>query len=172
MNTNDLLGITSDDISDAQDMFDAMLNTFGRSCRLFYPSLMVSCSCGVDPIGNKPGNIWSTGGRVGYPNTQNCGLCNNTGKIAQQNTEDITLVLYWNPSEYRKLLPVNFQVPNGTVMTRGFMSDFPKVEMCESAILGVELMPYKNYRYKRLSEPIDYALLVQGRYFLMLWQRT
>lgn len=155
-----------------QDVLDELIVAHGKSCKLVYPPKFISCSnCLPDPIGNKSSNRWLTGGPMPFPAGSTCPMCNGAYKVATENSETITMVIYWNPSDWL-WLPGNIRVADGMVQTRGMLSDLPKIKSCNEAVFQTNIQPYTTYRFRLNGDVVDYANIVQDRYFLAFWKRV
>jgi hypothetical protein len=166
-----LFEIPDDLLENAEDGFNQMLETFGRTCRLIYPARFVECTnCIYDPIGKKSSNRWRNGGPMPF-HSGVCPLCNAQGRRATENYDDITMTVNWVPGRY--LRPTeNIRVDIGSVIeTRGYIADLNKVKSCQDMIVIGEVEPYGKYRFKLDGEPISTFQFVKGKYFNAKWIR-
>ena len=68
-----------------KDNIDAVIDTFGKTCRVYYPPKQISCvNCILDPIGNKSANRYLHGGPIPFRNGALCPVCNGVGYRAEE----------------------------------------------------------------------------------------
>ena len=162
--------LTQDIKNIAQAAIDDLINQLGKTCRLYYPPNKVACAnCKLDPRGNKSSNIWINGGPIPFNNTV-CPMCEGKFFTFQEVTEVITLLCTWNTQPYLQMQP-HIQVPDGVLMTKGFIEDMPKVMRCQYMMVETAIEPMVHYRYKLAGEPIDPGNIVQGQFFQAMWKR-
>lgn len=161
-----------------RDSLDEFINTFGKTCTLWYPPVMIQCvNCVYDPIGKKSAGRWLSGGPVQFPNGATCPLCEGAGQQrAESQTSTITMIVEADPKEYNRFDLSEIRKPDGLVLGRGFMADVPNIKQCikmqvESDSDSESVGGIIKYQYKLVGEPIDDSRVVQGRYFISLWQR-
>lgn len=157
----------------AQDAIDDLIDQLGKDCLLIYPPLPEPCNnCILDPIGNKSSNYWVSGGPIPFPNGGICPSCNGSGYHFTETTKAIKLLIANSPSEWFVKTPSNIQVPDGTIQTKGYVTDLPDVLQSRKLIVQVGLQPIIRYVYDLKGEPIDQGNIVQGRYWVGMWQRV
>jgi len=157
-----------------QDGLDDLITELGKMCRLVYPSTRwESCdNCVYDPIGQKSSNRWRTGGSIPFPNGTACPQCNGKGRRSVVFYEDIKFLCELNPRNF--IVPIsglNIRVPHGLLQTKGFLTDSKKVEKCEQLLYDIENTELGGRAYKLVSEPGDKSNIIQGRYFICVWER-
>lgn len=169
-----LFELPDDLLSNAQDGFDQMLETFGQTCKLIYPARFVECvNCIYDPIGKKSSNRWRSGGPMPF-HSAGCPLCNGQGRRATENSETIKMTVNWIPGKFAKpITNTNIRVDIGSVIeTRGYLTDANKVKSCEEMLIVGELEEFGKYKFKLDGEPVSVFQFVRGRYFHARWVRT
>lgn len=162
--------ITSDIVNTMRDAVDDMIDQFGKQCRLVYPPAFSACvNCVYDPIGQKSSNRYLHGGPIPF-DVGNCPMCNGNGQRADTVTENITMILYWNPKDWVKVAP-NVRLPDGALQTKGYATDIPKIKRCIEMVAQVPMEGYMHMRYRLLGEPFDPYNIVPNRYFVANWER-
>ena len=157
----------------ASQAIDDLINQLGKACLLLYPPRAQACNnCIPDPVGRKSSNHWLSGGPMQFPDGSMCPLCNGVGQLMQQHTETITLLCAWEPSKFFVKLPASVQLPAGSIQTKGFMVDLPRVLKARSVIIETLIQPIQRYRFDLVGEPVDPGNIVQGRYFVANWKRN
>ena len=157
----------------AQDAIDDLIDQLGKDCLLLYPPLPEFCvNCELDPIGNKSSNHWTNGGPMPFPNGSICPMCNGSGYHFKESTKSIKLLIANSPSEWFVKIPAGIQMPAGTIQTKGYVTDLPDVLQCRKLIVQISLEPLVRYVYELKGEPIDQGNIVQGRYWVGLWNRV
>lgn len=164
-----VLGITSNAI-------DSLIAQLGKPCRLIYPPIMEPCPQGCPvPVGTKQAtDIWRTGTSVRPGNVNICSLCGGNGQMAVPQTETITLLCNFDVKPWDNFdvpAQTDFRRPAGLCITKGFITDLPKVKRAINAVLATNVEPYLRYSYQLHGEPIDNSNIVQGRYMSCLWIR-
>lgn len=157
-----------------QDGFDDILDLFGKPCRLVYPESFISCAnCIFDNIGKKSSNKWVTGGPMPFHAGSICPICNGAGKIATENSATIYMTINWGQTNFNKSAPINVRVPiGGTIETRGYLTDLPKVKKCRSMNILGDISAYGHFNFKLEGEPSDPFQFIPGRYFIANWTRV
>lgn len=161
----------------AQAAIDTIIQILGKPCRLVYPPLTVACNnCGFDSIGKRSTGTYIEGGPQPFPRGQNCPLCGGKYWIEQQQTDSITMLISFNPKEWASAglsIPesVNIRVPGGSAMSKGFLTDLPKIRRAKEVFLATNVEAYTRLRYTLAGEPLDVSNIVQGRYFVAFWNR-
>lgn len=147
---------------------------FGKPCRLVYPPRPVACAnCVIDPNSGRSTNRPRSGAAVPFASGQPCPLCSGSGKRETENYDDIVLKCDWEMKKF--LLPVpdlQLRVPYSVVQTKGFMSDVPKVMKAAYLLVNTPISGVLRQKYKLLGEPGDPSNIIQGRYFVALWERV
>lgn len=149
---------------------DAVLNKYSQDCRLIYPPAMQECpNCIFDPFTERSSNRYKAGGPTPF-SFGVCPYCEGEGNISVAVEENIKLRVYWNPKEW-EAINIQMDVPAGSIQTKGYSSDLPKIEQCQYLIATANLEGLKTYRFVRLAEPTPTGLKNQ-RYLLTMWKRA
>jgi hypothetical protein len=165
--------LTADIRQIAQDAIDDLLDQLGKACRLYYPPRLVPCgNCIYDPIGHKSSNRWIDGGPVPFGAGSVCPLCSGEGRCAQEVTETITMLVASAPAHFWVKGPAGVEVPAGTIQTKAYLKDLPKILMARSMVLQPELEAIIRWRYALDGEPVDAGNIIQGRYVICQWKRA
>ena len=163
----------------AADAIDTLILQLGKPCKLIYPPILKACPQGCPlPVGAKQAtDVWRTGATSRPGNQSVCPLCGGSGQVSTEASETITLLCNFNPKEWflsNKIGPstnIDLRIPDGYCLTKGFLTDAPKVARATEAILATNVEAYFRYRYQLDSEPLDTSNIVQKRYFTALWKR-
>lgn len=155
-----------------QDALDDLHDLKCKQCRLIYPPRWLACgNCVYDPIGKKSSNRYLNGGPLPFPNASVCPMCSGSGKRASEQTEIIQLAIEWNPSQWIKLGDQNIRLPDGTILTKGYINLIPKVKKAIEMIAAIDIEGLNQYRYKLYGEPVDRYSIFKYHYFEAYWER-
>jgi hypothetical protein len=168
-----LFTLTDDVRLIAQNAIDDLIDQLGKDCRLIYPPDWQQCAnCIYDSIGEKSSNIWITGGPIPFDAGSTCPMCGGVGRRAIEKTANIRMLVQAEPSKWWVKPPFNVQVPTGMIQTKGYMSDVPRLLQSRKMIFQTDIEGIMRMRYELVGEPIDQGNIIQGRYFVALWQRV
>ncbi len=154
-----------------RELFDDVLTSLGKDCRLYYPVPQSATSYAPDPIGNKPGNAWRTGGRVRH---QELGgpLNAGSGTRAVEVYDTVRMTLNFEPKKFARPVPsLDLRLPYSLCETRALLTDLPKIERCSYATFQVGIEGVAGRKYKLHGESLDTFQFVQGRYAISTWER-
>lgn len=175
----DLFTLTNDVKAITANAIDSLINQLGKACKLIYPPKMVPCgNCIADNVGMKSSNRWLSGGPLPFPDGSLCPLCNGKGFEAQEISESIKLLVTWNPKKFDYPLLQEkpgvqlVEVPAGTIQTKGFLSDMPRILQSRQLIVQTDIEGMNRYRFFLWGEPVDVSNIVQARYCVALWSRN
>lgn len=151
---------------------DEMISTVGKVCKLYYHSVNIDCENCVNQtqIGKKSKNAWRHGGPLPF-SVQGCPICGGTGKMAQESTENITMVINWDTKSIVKNIAPNVIFPFSIIQTRGYIYDLPKVLKCEDMEVQLPMGHMVAAKYKLINSPTDAFSVIQEKYFLATWER-
>lgn len=160
-----------------QNMIEALIeqNACSVQCRLIFTGLKFdTCPDCIDfnPIGNRLGNPYHSGGTGPFLNTSGCPTCNGSQKIPVETTENIDLLVIW---QYRRFISPFGQ--SGVSIEQGDAQTFakkelgPKLKNCQYIIFDTDIEEYKDQRFVRNSENIPCGL---GRspFIYTTWKKT
>lgn len=168
-----LFDISEDIRQIAADAITDLIDQLGKDCDLIYPPIYVSCpNCIFDSIGNKSSNYWRDGGPLPFPDGSMCPYCNGVGQHAQEVTKTIKVLVNSVPKEFMKNLPLNLQVPDGMIMTKGKMEDLADVLQSRKMVVQTNLSNILKLTYELRGEPIDTNNIAQGRFWSAYWWRV
>lgn len=162
-------------LSDSQRLalregFDSLIGFFGKTCKLVYKPILVDCTnCNRTAINTYTNTVWSHGGPLRV-DQQGCVYCGGTGKKAQEQTDNIVLSIAWLPKDFIQV-PAGIVLPAGTIQSRGYLTDLPKVQQAIEMQAQVPIENYTIGRYKLNTEAFDAFGIVQERYFIAFWNR-
>lgn len=149
---------------------DMLLLNFGQNCKLIYPDKLTPCeNCYQDSATNKSSNVYKPGGpqpfTFGF-----CGWCGGDGFLKTEKSDTIKLRIYHDKKYWTKL-PINIEIPDGTVQVFGFMTDLPKIQMANSILLHLDAEGYSRQTYVLFGEPHPHGLGPTRRYFIAYLKR-
>lgn len=169
---NPLFTLSADVIGIAQQAVTDLVNNLGKDCTLYYPPRAMPCTNCVPGPGNAPSVRWRSGGPTPFPDGSLCPLCNGKNQLFEEITEPIKMLCAWSPKDWYVPAARNVQVPEGRIQTKGFMADLPKVLRAQQMVVESALTPYLKCRFRLAGEPIDPSNIVQGQFFVALWDRA
>lgn len=154
-----------------------LVNQLGKQCGLLFDPIMSPCpNCSLDPqsaAGNKPTTRWESGGAVAPRAAGLCHNCGGTNQIATEvPLEVITMLVAVTPHTFFKKFPANIQVPDGTIQTKGFQTDLPKVLRSRAMVLSPDTQGVVRWRYELDGEPVDVSNITPGVFFVATWKRV
>jgi hypothetical protein len=165
--------LTTDIKTVTSQALDDLMTELGKNCQLIYPPKWAACvNCVFDPIGQKSSNRWVNGGPAPFPEGSVCPVCNGAGQRAEETTETIKMLVRSEPAHFWVKAPPGVNVPAGLIQTKGFFTDMPKVLQAQQMVVQPELQAIIRYRYTLVGEPLDIGNIIQGRYFVAMWQRS
>jgi hypothetical protein len=154
------------------EIADEFINSdlIGSDCTVVYPSIKEACvNCVQNTFGGSTPNVYRHGGPAPF-NFGPCPVCGGSSFKETENTDTVRLRIYWSKKDWQSI-KVPIQVPDGAVMTIGFLTDLPKIEQANEIILVAEQTMYKNWRYMLASEPFLHGF-GKDRYFMAFWKRS
>ena len=153
------------------DVVDVMISRFGVKCTLVYPPKRERCgNCITQTMGRRSANVYRPGGPVPFSRGMICPLCGGNGFRDIENTEEITLRVYWRMKDW---IDVGFQVDvqDGFIQTIGYMSDLPKINKAKEIIVNKDIQKYETLRFSRASEGFPQGFK-QNRFVVCHWKRS
>ena len=154
----------------ASDAIDDLIDQLGKDCELIYPSLKTDCpNCIYDPITNRSTGRYKSGGPRPFPHGTICPVCRGNGQIESTHTDTVRLLCQWNPKNFY-VGPGAITIPYGSVLTKGYMTDLPKILQSKRMIIQIPIHPYIRATFDLWSAPIDAGNIIQGRYFIAVWK--
>jgi hypothetical protein len=167
-----LIEIDQDTLDMAEIGFTEMLEMLGKNCLLFYPSKWTQCiNCIWDNIGQKSSNRYRSGGPAPFQ-IGNCPMCSGVGKLQNEEHATIKMTIDWRPKNFDIFGP-NIRLPSGGIVTRGYITDLPKVEKCDKMmIVNPGMQSYGHYSFKLAGEVVEPFQIIQNKFFAALWQRV
>lgn len=143
---------------------DAMLASsgFGISCKLVYTEKIQTIDQTVPNIKQrKLMNLQDTSPDSGFRRAT-------TSFKTVENTEDITLRVYWDKKDFKKF--GNIEVPDGAIMTIGAYSDLTKINRAKALLIHTDRTGNVEWRFTKSSEPTLHGL--DSNYFMCFWSRS
>jgi len=157
------------------------LYTNAISSLLYNDALVVPCTlrygvtkydscvnCSYDPIGQKSANSYLDGGPAPFPFGGICPMCNGAGKHPVESTENINLMVIWNPKEFINVGTVN--VAEEMIQTLTFKNVTYKIKNARE-IQVAKHVGYALNRYERASEPQPIGLGTDD-FMYCFWKRV
>jgi hypothetical protein len=147
-----------------QQALEDLITELGKNCKLFYPPTQETCGCA--------GNVWLTGGPAPPGDVTTCPLCGGSGFRAKEVSETLKMGVAVHPKDFWKKPPPNIQIPDGTIQTKGYLTDLPKLRAAERMQLQPELDAVARWMYVRDDDPVDVSNIVQGVFVVLQWKRA
>lgn len=167
--TTPLFNIPDSVITTFQDGIDTLIRQLGKTVKLIYDPTIIDCpNCVFDPIGNKSANRFRPG-KQPFSDARRCPYCRGRGKTEQENSEEITALIKFNPRDYKKY-GISVQDPSLLVRMKTFLTDVIKIQRATSAIIDLQTKGVIKTTCRRLKDPIPTGLAV-SRYAITFWQR-
>ena len=149
---------------------DAIIDGLGKICELIYPPKTTECpNCYYDPRTRRSNNIYKSGGPKPFENNTICPWCGGVGRSVASVAEQITLRIYWNPSEW-SVVGSTIQNPEGVAQVIGYITDLPKLERAQEIMLNKGVDGIRKYRCQREGEATPWGFR-QNRYFSQFLRR-
>lgn len=156
---------------------DQMLESdvIGSNVKLFYPPTFENCvNCEFASFGS-PKTIYRAGGPAPFT-LGGCPMCGGSCKKEVEHTEVVRLRLYSSDSKgfdrrFFKQLGINIDVPEGNILSIGYLADLTKIKSANYAQLYTDQNEYHDWRYKLSSEPAPHGL-GRDKYFYCFWSRV
>lgn len=162
-------------IDEHEWMTDALIDgPTGQVCQLIYPQTTITeCpNCIFDQSTGMSSNIYKDGGPYPFTNHTVCPMCNGIGRSSAEVTEDIRLRVYWQKSDWQKILGKEvFQDPRNYVMVIGYMTDLPKLEQANRVLVDSQVGAYRHWICERDGESSPWGFR-HNRYFIQFLRRT
>jgi hypothetical protein len=150
---------------------DAMITEFGVPCTLVYPEKQVACTnCITDTIGRKSGNRYRTGGPIPFARGMVCPLCHGKGFKGTENTDEITMRIYWSKRDWVNT-GIQLDIPNNVVQTITYLKHLPKINKAKEVLINKNIEGHKILRYIKTGESITHGLQ-HNRYIVTYWRRA
>jgi hypothetical protein len=155
-----------------QDALDDLITELGKPVRLVYPPQLIACDCTRDNVGSKPGNIWTTGGRIPVGSV-GCSFCNGTGKKAESETrENFKMLIAWEPKDFFVPAPnLEIRYPFSIIQTKFYLKDAPEIMRVDHIVLQPPIESIVRQKYKLASQAGDPSNIIQGRYAVATWSQ-
>jgi hypothetical protein len=155
------------------DMIDSVITNMAVTCQIIHPPAFTDCSnCGWDAVGNKSNNVYASGGPMPFRNGQTCPMCMGSGKLTTEETENVSLVVLWDESDW---LPIqggfNVKVQDGMLQTWGLKATYAKIKEAKEIIIDTSLNNLHVHRYVREGEPW-WCGFGESRYSVCMWREA
>ena len=150
---------------------DVMITEFGVPCTLVYPEKQTACTnCITDTIGRKSGNRYRTCGPIPVARGMMCPLCHGSGFKDSENSDEITMRLYWRGRDWVKT-GIQVDIANDVVQTITYLKHLPKINKAKEVIINKNVQGHETLRYVKMGESITNGLQ-HNRYIITYWQRA
>jgi len=157
------------------DTYNEAVLLFTRTGRLIYPEKKEQCpNCYLDTLGtaNRSISKYKTNGPYPFERGMPCPYCDGKGYKAIENTEDITLRIYWN-QKYWMNIGIPIDLPDGSIQTIGYMADLEKINKAKYLIPiydGIE--KYETMRYEKAGNSYPQGFKQNStKYIVTFWKR-
>lgn len=160
--------------SNQSSILDRMFDTNKKYCKIYYPPVLVDCSCNFSNIGKKPNSAWTHGGPVPVPGNLACPLCGGTGKRAEEITENIEMVINFDfrlSIKGNNINISNIALDFGYIQTRIKIADVPKIRNCEKLQVDLPNEAFQKAFYKPYKSPSDDFAVTTQKYVISYWER-
>ena len=135
------------------DAISSMFSTDGLkvSCKLMFSSTKFNdcTNCIYDNIGRKSSNRFQSGGSIPFPFGQICPVCNGAGKISNESSETVDLLVVYDPKQFIGGIPVN--VLDGSIQVIAKKALTSKLEKTNYLLTSLPANGFKELKYKRNS---------------------
>lgn len=150
---SDFTGLITDEFKQLHaDMITELVTSCTVECQLIYgQTLFEDCpNCLYDPIGNKSSNRYQTGGPA--PFTGICPICFGQGKIPNEQTTDIDLVIIY---DYKSWVPtgIKYESPFGYVQSLSLLNTMNDIKRAKEILVDTSLDSSVRQRFERAGEP-------------------
>ena len=154
-----MVSIPDDVFSLYKEFSDEMITSFGVDCKIHYVKKIQTTVNSIPTV--KKSKSMRT-----YNKTED--FIQNTNYESVETTEIIKLRTYWTRKDFKKVADI--VIPDGGIMTIGYLSDLPKIRSCEYMTPNIENEDYLNYRFTRIGNPIPWGIK-KDRYFVCGWEQ-
>lgn len=166
-----MLTIPSNLSARVAESMDIILNSIGRICTLYYPPIQSGVSTTqLTPVGAKTLDLYSDGGNYPIQEGQGSALEFGQNFINLEQNEKIIMTIQWFPDKFDNKFPQGNRYADGTILTRGYVTDLQKVLNCNYMETYKET-GFNHYRFKLLGEPTVSDQFTIARYFYAYWKR-
>jgi ribosomal protein S2 len=135
---------------------DEMIRSFGVLCQINYVKKM--------GVGGSLPTVKTSKTLRPYDNASS--FLQNESYEETETSENIKLRVYWDRKAFKKI--ADLEIPDGGIMTIGYLSDINKIKNCDTLIPNIENLAYTNKRFTKVDEPIPWGLR-KDRYFVCGW---
>ena len=109
-------------------------------------------NCVYDPIGRKSSNTYQAGGPVPFPFGGLCPMCNGEGKRPVISTENINVIIVYNPKEFMNY-DTSVNNPEGLIQTMGRLSLMNSFRRAKTLKASTDIPSGFTRTYERIDEP-------------------
>ena len=143
-----------------KDFADSMITEFGVNCELHYIK-KIQTTVSTIPTVKKSKSMRA------YEKTNDF-IQDSVNYESVETTESVKLRTYWTRKDFKTIADI--AIPDGGLMTIGYLSDLPKIRSCEFMTPNTENDAYLGYRFVRVGNPIPWGIL-KDRYFVCGWEQ-
>jgi len=118
------------------DVYNEAILLFARSATLVYPEKKEDCpNCIMSTMGtsNRSVSIYQPGGPYPFERGMPCPYCGGKGYKAIENTDTITLRIYWDRKNWVKT-GAEINIPDMAIQTISYMTDLEKINKAKYLI--------------------------------------
>jgi hypothetical protein len=162
----------TDDIREiAQNCLDDLLEELGKECRLVFPPRLTECVNCLTRLDGQSAAVYRPGGPQPFSDGDLCPVCLGQGFTSEEVTEAVKMLVQWAPEKFWVRLPPQLQLPAGSVQTKTYITNLPKIQQARRMVLQTPAEPYTRFLFRLEGEPVDVSNIIQGRYCVSTWAR-
>lgn len=172
--TNPFLNIAWDNLRTLhQNGIDALLTNMSVTCQFVYGTTLISeCpNCIYDPVGKKSSNRYQPGGPMLFANGMQCPYCGGLGATYEDETENVSLIVLWNPKDWVNVGYDRTKVATGLIQTMSSSDTYAKIKRAKEIVVDTSLNTLQKHIYVRKGEP-GWCGLGEARYVITMWEEA
>lgn len=153
------------------DMISATVDSFSVSCQIIMgDTKFTECTnCYYNSQTGKSSGKYKSGGPIPF-DFGLCPYCRGAGKIADEQTEIISLAPIYDYKHWVPGLSPNLQSPNGFVQTVSKFETFNTLKKAKELIIDTAVNTTVKNRFQRYSEPTTYGF-GSSQFIITIWKR-
>jgi hypothetical protein len=163
-----IIDIPTEDYNTIAQAMDDIIRLTGSPCKIFYPPKLVPCdNCNYSPLTKRSAGIYRHGGPLPFPANSICPSCSGNGTRAEEVSETITLVVYFDGGSFKRGQPDIVKIPGGVIQIKGMFTDAYKIQRADYI-----LPANQNTKYRLSGDIIPINEIVKNRYFIARLERV
>jgi hypothetical protein len=159
------------------DTYNEAVLLFTRTAKLIYPEKKEDCpNCIMSTMGtsNRSISIYQQGGPYPFDRGMPCPYCAGKGYKAVEQSDEITLRIYWDRKSWVKV-GAEINIPAGGIQTIAYMTDLEKIEKCKYMIPkydGIDNYDV-NAKYEKTGTSFPQGFKQNNtKYVVTFWKRA